>query len=73
MKDKTKRQLKECYEHMEPYIKDENCTEELRTMCKSCELYCGIEHDFTECREKICFQFWLAWQYLEWVNSFGGY
>ena len=67
----TERQLKECYEHIKPYMDSEETTKELREMCKRCDSYCGSEHDYEECREKPCFRFWLGYEYLKWVNSFG--
>lgn len=63
-------QLEECREHMKPYMKNEECTKELSGMCAVCEQYCGAEHDYTECYEKPCFRFWLAYEYLKWCNSF---
>ena len=71
MKSQTKRQLEETYKHMSNYMKDEESTAELREMCKYCERYCGMEHDYKECRDMMCFKFWLAFEYLEWSNSWG--
>ena len=71
MYDKTKRQLEECYKHMKPYLSDKEENAELYEMCKKCPNYNGENHDFENCREKWCFKFYLGWQYLEWVNSFG--
>lgn len=65
----TQRQLEECYRHMGNYIHDESVTAELREMCKNCKIYCGLQHDFEECKDRPCFRFWLAYEYLEWGNS----
>lgn len=62
-----KEQLEEIYQHIKPYIDEED---DLHTMCQYCEAYCGREeHDYEECRSNNCFQFWLAYKYLEWENS----
>lgn len=63
----TERQLEECYHHIKPYINEQK---ELYDMCKNCESYCGKEHDYEDCRNKNCFKFWLAYEYLEWENSY---
>ena len=41
-------------------------------MCSKCEKYCGKEHNYEECKDEICFKFFLAFEYLEWLNSYGG-
>lgn len=74
MKDTTKRQIKESYINIKPYLNDtDDCGTELRAMCERCERYCGNEHDWNECLDMPCFQFYLAYEYLEWVNSSDGY
>lgn len=70
MKKDTERQLNEAYNHMLNYFKDEECTEELREMCQNCEVYSGTEHDYAECKGRMCFNFYLAFEYLEWSNAF---
>lgn len=70
MYKQTERNLEEAYKHISNYMKHEETTEELREMCSVCELYSGPEHDYEECRNKMCFKFWLAFQYLEWSNAF---
>jgi hypothetical protein len=67
---KIDKQIEECRNHMKPYMKNEESTNELREMCKCCEVYCGKEHDYDECRNKPCFRFWLAYEYLGWMNAF---
>lgn len=71
--ERTEMQIEECYNHLEnyfEYLEDEECTTELREMCKKCENYCGATHDFSECKDRQCFRFWLAYEYLEWANSY---
>ena len=72
MYKETERQLNAAYHHIQNYLDDEESTEELREMCQSCEAYAGIEHDYTECKGKMCFNFYLAFEYLEWDNAFKG-
>lgn len=66
----TERQIEECYNHIFNYLHNEDTTKELREMCKNCEAYCGSHHDFEECKDRPCFRFWLAYEYLEWNNSY---
>lgn len=70
MFNKTERNLEEAYNHIKPYLSDKDCTKELREMCKNCEAYYGDEHDYTECRNRMCFKFFLAFEYLNWSNSY---
>ena len=72
MKKDTERQLNAAYHHIQNYLDDEESTEELREMCQNCEAYAGIEHDYAECKGKMCFNFYLAFEYLEWNNAFRG-
>lgn len=67
IKKKTENNLKECYSHIKPYIKD---CKELKELCSNCEFYCGKDHNYEECENKICFKCWLALKYLEWYNSY---
>ena len=73
MRPETKRNIEESYKHIKPYIKDDGCATELRKMCQFCENYYGDEHDYNDCINMPCFQFWLAYEYLEWLNSSDGY
>lgn len=66
------RRIEESYNHIKPYLKGEDQNKELREMCKSCDVYCGKEHDYLECRERPCFRFWLCYEYMRWAISFGG-
>jgi hypothetical protein len=62
----TKRKLEESYNHINPYLKHQ---ESLKTMCNKCERYCGDDHNYDECRNNACFNFYLAFEYMEWCNS----
>ena len=70
VKEKTQKQIDEAYQHIKPYLSDINETKELREMCKHCERYCGKNHNYEECLDMQCFKFYLAYQYLEWCNSY---
>lgn len=59
-------QLEEAWQHKQPYIKKD---EELKEMCSNCEAYYGEDHDYTECRNRMCFKFYLAHVYLSWSNG----
>lgn len=67
---KIDEQIEECRKHMEPYMQDQENTEELRQMCMNCESYCGKKHNYEECADKMCFRFWLSYEYLKWCNAF---
>ena len=69
MRPETIKNMEEAYKHIKPYLDNEKCTEELREMCQCCEAYCGGTHDYDECKDKMCFKFYLAFVYLEWYNS----
>lgn len=66
MNKETDFQLNESYKHIKPYL---NIAPELKEMCDQCERYCGKEHNYEECRNMMCFKFFLAFAYLEWANS----
>lgn len=70
MLKKTEKNIQESYDHIKPYLKDMECTKELREMCDTCEAYNGEEHSYEECRKQMCFKMFLAFKYLEWCNSF---
>lgn len=69
MKEDTKRQLLECRERIREFMNEES-QPELFEMCKTCENFMGEQHDFENCYDRPCFNFWLAFEYLEWVNSY---
>lgn len=62
----TKSKLDESYRHIKPYLKDQV---ELRRMCNHCKNYCGDKHDYATCLKEQCFQFYLAYEYVEWCSS----
>lgn len=64
--------IQEMYKDIKPYMKREDATKELREMCKNCDGYCGIDHDYEECKGKPCFRFWLCYKIEEHRISFGG-
>lgn len=61
--------LQEAWKHIKPYMKDKDANKELKDMCKTCEAWCGPQQDYENCRDKPCFKFWLAYQYLSWEAS----
>lgn len=63
---KVNKKLEEAYEHIEPYMKEDQLLKEL---CSRCEEYMGQEHDYEECRNKICFDMYLATVYLLWTTA----
>lgn len=62
--------IEEAYQNYKPYLDDDNLFQELREMCSCCEQYCEAEHDYENCRDKNCFQFWLCYKYLEWCATY---
>ena len=70
MNKKVEGKIEEAYEHIEPYLDDEECTEDLREMCKYCENYCGKKHNYKNCENMMCFKFYLAYEYLRWSSSY---
>ena len=70
MDRKMKEMLKETEDRMKPYMSDMNSTRQLRAMCKNCEAYCGKHHDYSECKDKWCFKFWLAYEHLHWISGY---
>ena len=74
MDKEIKRQQEEAWIHIQPYMNNSPQAADLTEMCSYCEAYCGKEHDYAECRDKMCFKFWLSYVYLNWMNAFkGGY
>lgn len=70
MYQKTVDNMKESYEHIKPYLNDLDCTKELREMCKHCESFCGNKHNYEDCKDMMCFKFYLAFEYLDWSNGY---
>lgn len=69
MKEATKSQIEESYSIVKPYLNDDTCNQELKEMCNCCESWCGKDHDYNECENRMCFKFFLAYKYLELLNS----
>lgn len=67
MTEKEEQQLEEVWQYKQPYIKKD---EELKEMCRTCEAYYGDDHDYAECRNRMCFKFYLAHKFLAWSNAF---
>ena len=72
MMQELERRINESYEHIRLYLNQEECTKELREMCKNCEKYCGEQHDYEECKDRPCFRFWLCYEYVDRSIAFGG-
>ena len=70
MTNTVRRKLKEADKHIQPYIKEQKCLQE---MCKHCEAYNGKEHDYSECKDRWCFIFFLAYVYISWESSYEDY
>lgn len=68
---KMEKMLTESYNHIQPYLHDYEGSSGkwLQQMCKKCEMYCGEEHDYEECRNKPCFKLFLGCEYTEWELS----
>lgn len=70
--EKTIRQLEEVYQRnircKGLFSKEES--PELYNMCKHCEQYSGVKHDYRECMHMQCFINWLALEYLDWINGY---
>lgn len=63
---KVNKKLEEAYEHIKHHMKEDQLLKEL---CSQCEKYRGQEHDYEKCRNKICFDMYLATSYLHWVTA----
>lgn len=54
------------FKQLKYYLNCEKCCHELHKMCNNCEMFMGIkQHDYTECKDKECFKFYLAYSLLE--------
>lgn len=73
LRKETVRQLEEIYQKYLPHMNIKEECPELYGMCKNCEKYMGEEHDYRECHDQCCFRNWLALEYLDLVNSYGGF
>ena len=63
----SKRKIDEAYDHMKPYFKEDT---KLQTMCAECPHFKSANHSYAECKGKMCFTFYLAYEYLEWSSSY---
>ena len=73
IKETVNRHINESYQNIKNYLNEkyiEKNAPELLEMCKYCESWCGKSHDYLECRDRICFKFFLAYHYLEWTSTF---
>lgn len=72
LREKTIKQLEEVYKrniHCKGSFSKEE-SPELYNMCKHCEQYSGVRHDYRECKHMQCFINWLALEYLDWINGY---
>ena len=73
MKQQVKRKLDEAWKNIKPYMNDKQSGEtvkDLFKMCQYCEKWDVNGMDYEECRDMPCFQFWLAYEYLDWSASY---
>ena len=70
IKKEFERRLEERYKSLKSYLNDEDSCKELHDMCKQCECYCGNEHEYSECRDKNCFRFYLGYSYLDLATGY---
>ena len=66
MNIKMERKLEESYNHIKPYLEDQ---EILKDLCSWCERYNGHKHNYEECLDMPCFKCFLGYSYLEWKTS----
>ena len=66
MRKDTKNQIDSDYNRIKPYF---NENEELKSMCRNCESWCGKEHDYEECLDKPCFTFYRCYEFLDYQNT----
>ena len=67
----TEGKLDEAYRAFKYYFNEPDDCEELHLMCENCEKFNGInEHDYSECKDLICFRNWLGLAYLNWITEY---
>lgn len=67
----TTRQIKESWANLKDYINDKAYKrKDLYSMCSRCSDFTGKSHCYNDCLDKPCFRFYLAYEYLEWANSY---
>lgn len=66
----TKKIIENMYKDLKPYFNHiNNNDEDLQQMCKQCKQWRGKEHNYESCKDKMCFKFFLAFEYLEQIGS----
>lgn len=67
---RSEKQRDEVFEHLKPYLEDDETTEDLRGICIKCD--CGGFSDINEnCRGCCVMELWLSNEYGEWVSKGG--
>ena len=66
---RTQQKIKETYHHLEQYLDED---ETLKLMCQKCKYHDENNHNYELCLDKMCFTFFLAFEYLEWLSSWEG-
>lgn len=66
--------LDETYNHVRPYLHVDGknaspAIKALHEMCSTCEVFTGDEHDYTECKNRPCFECFLGYEYACWCDS----
>lgn len=65
--------INESYQNIKNYLNEKYILQtapELLEMCKHCESWCGKSHDYSECEGRMCFKFYLAYNYLKWISTY---
>lgn len=68
--ERVNEKLQEAWEHFKSHFNSEESKCELRQMRECCEAWYGAEYNYSDCRNKQCFRFWLAYLYLNWEESY---
>ena len=68
---KMEHQLEEAYKHIKPYMDED---EMLKKLCLTCPYKSKAKStNYEFCKDKPCFQCYLAYVYLDWCNTSDGY
>lgn len=70
MKESVRNKIEESYRRIKPYLNDPEEVGDLYKMCSKCEYWDANNMSYEKCKDKPCFQFWLAYEYLNWEASF---
>lgn len=67
----TEKKINEAYDHYKSFFNDLDTCGDLHYMCReqNCSCYKGLQHDFTACKDKSCFHFYLAYKYMTWCEA----